>query len=132
MADDRFTRGWKRVGEINGQGAQAIQDALKDIAPDFAKYLVEFAFGDLYSRPGLSLKEREIATIAALTAMGHTLPQLKAHIEGGLNVGITREEIVEIIMQMAIYAGIPAVLNALGVAGEVFAAHTPASPPPQD
>lgn len=128
MTDDRFTRGWKRVGEINGPGAQAVQDALKDIAPDFAKYLVEFAFGDLYSRPGLTLKEREIATIAALTAMGNALPQLKAHVEGGLNVGLSREAIVEIIMQMAIYSGVPSVLNALGVAAEVFAAREAKAP----
>jgi 4-carboxymuconolactone decarboxylase len=128
MAEDRFTRGWKTVQQINGSGAQAIQDALKDVAPDFARLLVEFAFGDLYSRPGLSLREREIATIAALTAKGDVLPQLKAHIEGGLNVGLSKEEIVEIIMQMAIYSGVPAVLNALEMAREVFAARDASAP----
>jgi 4-carboxymuconolactone decarboxylase len=122
MAEDRFARGWKTVQQINGSGAQAIQDALKDVAPDFARFLVEFAFGDLYSRPGLSLRDREIATIAALTAKGDVLPQLKAHVEGGLNVGLSKDEIVEIIMQMAIYSGVPAVLNALETAREVFAA----------
>jgi 4-carboxymuconolactone decarboxylase len=122
MAEDRFARGWKTVQQINGSGAQAIQDALKDVAPDFARFLVEFAFGDLYSRPGLSLRDREIATIAALTAKGDVLPQLKAHVEGGLNVGLSKDEIVEIIMQMAIYSGVPAVLNALEIAREVFAA----------
>ena len=91
MEDDRFARGWATVQKINGPGAQAIQDALKDIAPDFAKFLVEFAFGDLYSRPALNLREREIATIAALTAMGTAQPQLKAHIAGGLNAGLSRE-----------------------------------------
>lgn len=94
--------------------------ALADIAPDFATYLLEFPFGDIYSRPGLDLRSREIATIAALTAMGNASPQLKVHIEAGLNVGITRDEICEVIMQMAVYAGFPAALNGLFAAKEVF------------
>ena len=95
--------------------------ALADIAPDFADYLFEFPFGDIYSRPGLALRDREIATIAALAAMANAAPQLKVHIEAGLNVGLSREEIVEIIIQMAIYAGFPAALNGLFAAKEVFA-----------
>ena len=96
--------------------------ALADIAPDFARYLLEFPFGDIYSRPGLDLRSREIATIAALAAMGNAAPQLKVHIEAGLNVGLSRDEIVEILMQMAVYAGFPAALNGLFAAKEVFAA----------
>ena len=84
--------------------------------------MIEFPFGDIYSRPGLDLRAREIATIAALTAMGNAAPQLKVHIEAGLNVGLSRDEIVEIIMQMAVYAGFPAALNGLFAAKEVFAA----------
>jgi 4-carboxymuconolactone decarboxylase len=94
---------------------------LADIAPDFATYLLEFPFGDIYSRPDLSLRDREIATIAALAAMGTAAPQLKVHIEAGLNVGLTKEEITEVLMQMAVYAGFPAALNGLFVAKEVFA-----------
>jgi 4-carboxymuconolactone decarboxylase len=86
------------------------------------KYTIEFPFGDVYSRSGLDLKSREIATVAALTALGHTLPQLKVHINGALNVGCTREEVIEIIIQMAIYAGFPAALNAMSIAKEVFEA----------
>ncbi|MBB4304446.1 4-carboxymuconolactone decarboxylase [Rhodobium orientis] len=96
--------------------------ALADIAPDFATYLFEFPFGDIYSRPGLDLRSREIATVAALTAMGTAEAQLKVHIEAGLNVGLGREEIVETIMQMAVYAGFPAALNGLFAAKAVFAA----------
>lgn len=96
--------------------------ALADIAPDFADYLFEFPFGDIYSRPGLDLRSREIATIAALAAMGNAAPQLKVHIEAGLNVGLSREQITEILMQMAVYAGFPAALNGLFTAKEVFAA----------
>ena len=94
--------------------------SLKDIAPDFARYLIEFPFGDIYSRPGLDLKSREIAVVAALTALGNATPQLKVHIQAALNVGVTREEIVEVIMQMAVYAGFPAALNGLTAAKEVF------------
>jgi 4-carboxymuconolactone decarboxylase len=77
------------------------------------------------ARPGLDLRAREIATIAALTAMGTATPQLKVHIEAGLNVGLTKEEVTETIMQMAVYAGFPAALNGLFAAKEVFAALFP-------
>lgn len=96
---------------------------LSGIAPDFARYLLEFPFGDIYSRPGLGLRDREIATIAALAAMGTAAPQLKVHIAAGLNVGLSRDEIVEILMQMAVYAGFPAALNGLFAAEEVFETH---------
>lgn len=95
--------------------------ALADIAPDFATYVIEFPFGDIYSRPGLDLRSREIATIAALTALGNASPQLKVHIHAGLNVGLSRDEITEVIMQMAVYAGFPAALNGLFAAKTVFA-----------
>ena len=98
--------------------------ALADIAPDFADYLFEFPFGDIYSRPGLDLRAREIATIAALAAMGNAAPQLKVHIRAGLRVGLSREEIVEILMQMAVYAGFPAALNGLFAAKDVFASQS--------
>jgi 4-carboxymuconolactone decarboxylase len=95
--------------------------SLADIAPDFARYLIEFPFGDIYSRPGLDLRSREIAVVAALTALGNATPQLKVHLQAALNVGVTREEIVEVLMQMAVYAGFPAALNGLAAAREVFA-----------
>ena len=110
------------LATIDGDGGQAVVDSLSDIAPDFSRYLIEFAFGDIYARPGLDLRSREVATIAALTALGHATPQLKVHIQAGLNVGLSRDEIVETIMQMAVYAGFPAALNGLSAAREVFAA----------
>jgi 4-carboxymuconolactone decarboxylase len=119
--DERFERGVRALASIDGHAGQKVVDALADIAPDFARYLIEFPFGDIYSRPGLGLREREIATIAALAAMGNAAPQLKVHIEAGVNVGVTREEVVEILMQMAVYAGFPAALNGLFAAKEVFA-----------
>jgi len=119
--ESRLDRGKRVLSEIDGEAGERVVSALADIAPDFARYLIEFPFGDIYSRPGLDYRAREIATIAALTALGNAAPQLKVHIEAGLNVGLTRDEIVEIIMQMAVYAGFPAALNGLFAAKEVFA-----------
>ena len=120
MKSERFRIGWEKLAEIDGKQGEKVVDALKDISPDFADLLIEFPFGDIYSRPGLDLKSREIATVAALTAMGTAIPQLKVHIHGALNVGCTREEVIEIMMQMAVYAGFPAALNGLFAAKEVF------------
>jgi 4-carboxymuconolactone decarboxylase len=119
--ESRLERGQRVLDEIDGEAGHKVVAALAGIAPDFAAYLFEFPFGDIYSRPGLDLRSREIATIASLAAMGNATPQLKVHIEAGLNVGLTREEIVEVLMQMAVYAGFPAALNGLFAAKEVFA-----------
>ncbi|MFH1819730.1 MAG: carboxymuconolactone decarboxylase family protein [Pseudomonadota bacterium] len=122
MLPSRYEQGLAKLREIDGDAGVRVIDSLRDIAPDFARYLIEFPFGDIYSRPGLDLKSREIAVVAALTALGNAAPQLKVHIQGALNVGVTRDEVVEVIMQMAVYAGFPAALNGLTVAKEVFAA----------
>ena len=119
--ESRLERGRRALDEIDGEAGRDVIAALADIAPDFARYVIEFSFGDIYSRPGLDLRAREIATIAALTALGNASPQLKVHIEAGLNVGLSREEITEVIMQMAVYAGFPAALNGLFAAKEIFA-----------
>lgn len=119
--DDRYARGLAKLREIDGQAGEQVVESLAGIAPDFARYLIEFPFGDIYSRPGLDLKSREIAVVAALTALGNAAPQLKVHIQGALNVGVSRSEVVETIMQMAVYAGFPAALNGLAAAKEVFA-----------
>jgi len=120
MIQDRYERGWEKLKEIDGEAGERVIESLRDIAPDFARYVIEFPFGDIYSRPALDLKSREIAVVAALTAIGNAAPQLKVHIHGALNVGCTREEVIEVIMQMAVYAGFPAALNGLFAAKEVF------------
>lgn len=119
-SEARYARGLKKLHEIDGHAGQAVIAALADIAPDFARYLIEFPFGDIYCRPGLDLKAREIAVIAALTALGNAAPQLKVHVHAALNVGCTRQEVVEVMMQMAVYAGFPAALNGLFCARDVF------------
>ena len=125
----RYERGLARLQQIDGEGGVKVVESLAGIAPDFARLLIEFPFGDIYSRPGLDLRSREIAVVAALTAMGNAAPQLKVHIQGALNVGVTRAEVVEVIMQMAVYAGFPAALNGLAAAREVFAAEAPVGEP---
>lgn len=118
---DRFERGSARLSEIDGHAGEQVIASLQDIAPDLARYLLEFVFGDIYSRPGLDLKTRELTTVAMLTALGTAAPQLAVHIHALLNVGGTTTEAVEVITQMASYAGFPAALNAIAVARQVFA-----------
>ncbi|CAK7020557.1 MAG: hypothetical protein CITR_00860 [Citrobacter freundii] len=123
MPSERFITGQEMLQKVDGKGGDAVVESLQDIAPDFAQYLIEFPFGDIYSRPELDLRSREIATVAALTALGNAAPQLKVHIGAALHVGLTQDEIIEVIMQMAVYAGFPAALNGLFAAKEVFASH---------
>ncbi|MGC4949093.1 carboxymuconolactone decarboxylase family protein [Streptomyces sp. DT224] len=118
---DRFERGRQALADIDGHAGQQVIDSLKDIAPDLARYVLEFSFGDVYSRTGLDLPTRELVTVALCTALGTVGPQLRVHLHGLLNVGGTREEAVEVITQMAGYAGFPAALNGLTAAREVFA-----------
>ena len=120
MENERYRRGWEKLRAIDREQGERVIASLADIAPDFATYLIEFPFGDIYSRPGLDLRTRELAVVAALTALGNASPQLKVHLHGALNVGCSQPEVVEVIMQMAVYAGFPAALNALFAARDVF------------
>jgi len=117
---NRFERGLAKLKEIYGDRAEMLVAALGEVAPDLGRYVVEFGFGDIHCRPGLDLKSREIATVAALTALGTAAPQLRAHIHAALNVGCSQEEVVEVILQMALYAGFPATINGIQAAKEVF------------
>lgn len=108
--------------ELNPGMEAALEARYGHLVPGLAEGVVDFAFGRLYARPGLPLRDRYLATIAALTALGaQTAPQLRVNISGARKVGLTREEIGEVIWQMALYGGFPAAINALNVALEVFA-----------
>lgn len=120
--NDLYARGMEKLREVDGEAGDKVLASLRDICPDLGRYIIEFGFGEIMSRPGLDLKSREIATVAALTALGTATPQLKVHIGGMLNVGCTRQEVVEVILQMGIYAGFPAALNGVFAAEEVFKA----------
>ena len=119
-SEDRRTRGLRTLAEITGDSGANVVDSLRDIAPDLADWIIEFSYGDVMARPGLDLRSRQFATIAALTALGNAQPQLKVHVAGALKVGCTPQEIVEVILQMAVFAGFPAAINALNVAREVI------------
>jgi 4-carboxymuconolactone decarboxylase len=119
--DDRYERGLAKLQEIYGDRAQILVATLGELAPDLSRYVVEFGFGDIHCRPGLDLKSREIATVAALTALGTASPQLRAHIHAAMNVGCSQAEVVEVILQMSLYAGFPAAINGIQAAKEVFA-----------
>ncbi|WMN62039.1 carboxymuconolactone decarboxylase family protein (plasmid) [Pseudoalteromonas xiamenensis] len=120
MDNSRFNIGLKLLEKIDGEAGQNVIESLQDICPDLAKYTIEYPFGDIYARSGLDLKSREIATVAALTALGHCTPQLKVHLNAALNVGCTEEEIKEILLQMSVYAGFPAALNGMFAFKEVL------------
>jgi len=123
-SSERYERGLAKLKEIYGDRAQPLVAALGEVTPDLSRYVVEFGFGDILCRPGLDLKSREIATVAALTALGTAPSQLRAHILAALNVGCSQEEVVEVILQMALYAGFPATINGIQAAKEVFAERT--------
>ncbi|MCW8330161.1 carboxymuconolactone decarboxylase family protein [Photobacterium sp. SDRW27] len=117
---ERYTKGLNKLNELDSNAAEGLINSFKDICPDLAKYTIEYPFGDVLQRDGLDFKTRELATIAALTAMGNCQPQLNGHINGALNIGCTPKEITEVILQMSVYAGFPAALNGMNVAKEVF------------
>jgi len=118
--ESRYDRGLGKMRAIFGPGIESALQGLAATGPDLVRCLVEFPFGDIYSRPGLDLKTREMLTVAALTVLGYPQAELKDHIRGALNVGCTRDEILEIILQMAVYAGFPAALEAVKTAAVVF------------
>jgi 4-carboxymuconolactone decarboxylase len=117
---ERFQRGWQRLMEVDDEGGARVIESLRDIAPDLGRYVVEFGFGEIYQRPGLDLRQRQLVTISALTTLGGAEPQLEVHINAGLNVGLSAREIVEAILHCVPYTGFPRVLNAIFVAKRVF------------
>lgn len=122
---EKYEKGIEKIKELvqgtdeDPTGFMDIGEAYNEIAPDLSKYVVEFAFGDIYSRPGLSNKQKVLTTITALVAQGK--PQIGMHIKTGLSVGLKPEEIVGCIVHLIPYVGFPSVLNALAVAKQVFA-----------
>ncbi|WP_411754607.1 carboxymuconolactone decarboxylase family protein [Serratia sp. (in: enterobacteria)] len=118
--ESRRVLGEKTLAKITGSEGRKVVNSLNDISPELADWIIDFSYGEVFSRPGVSLCTRELATVSALTALGNAQPQLKVHIEGALNVGCKPNEIVEIINQMAVYAGFPSALNGISAAREVF------------
>ena len=120
-APDKYTDGRQKLKAVFGEHGENAVAALEPVAPDLARQIYEHAYGDTYARETLNLRDRSLVTIAGLTALGYPQQQLASHIRGGLNVGLDREEIVETITHMALYAGFPAAVNAALTAKDVFA-----------
>lgn len=119
---DRFKKGMETMKDYVTEDAlkqMVSSDALVDIAPDLRKMIIEFAYGDIYSREGLGKKKRALVVITAVVTQG-AAPQTKTHITRGLHAGLTPKEIVEALLQLVPYIGFPRVQNALTIAQEVF------------
>ncbi|GAB2974600.1 carboxymuconolactone decarboxylase family protein [Actinosynnema sp. NPDC050801] len=118
--NERFDRGVAAIDALGG-GYEAIFAPMADIAPDLSRFVAEFAFGDVYSRPGLAPKDRQLLTIAALIALGGVESQLKFHIGAALNIGVEPKSVVETILHCLPYVGFPRTVNAMRLAKEVMA-----------
>jgi len=125
LSTDRYQQGMDKLKELttpdenNPTGHMEVGESFKDIAPDLTQMVVEFAFGSVYSRPGLDNKQKVLTTISALVAQG--TPQIAMHVITGLKVGLTPDEIAGCIMHLIPYVGFPRALSALKVAQDVFA-----------
>ena len=120
MVENKYDIGFNRFKNIYGESGIRVLQNVNQISPDMVKYIIEFAFGEIYNRKGLDIKSREIVSISSLLTLGNAVPQLKSHIHGALNVGWTREEIMEITIQILLYSGFPNSLNGLQIMKEVF------------
>ncbi len=121
MNSTKLERGKQRINELVEGGDQAVLKGLGKVAPDLANYVLEFIFGELYSRDGFDMKTKQMLTVTTLATLGNAKPQLAYHINGALNLGITREDIINIMTHISGYAGFPAALNGVSTAKEVFA-----------
>jgi len=121
---ETYQKGLALLNQLHGgQAGEQLVNNLKDICPDFVDMTIEWAMQGIMARPGLDLLTREYLLIASCTTLGHAVPQLKAHIDAALKLGASKQQIVEVILQMTFYAGGAAVSNALAHAKEVFNSH---------
>ncbi|HZO06816.1 MAG TPA: carboxymuconolactone decarboxylase family protein [Solirubrobacterales bacterium] len=118
-ADERAAA-LERFSLITGEDGAEMLAALDAVAPDLGRYVVEFGYGEVYARPGLELRERQIAAVAALVTQGAAEPQLTTHIGGALRVGLSEAEVIEVIVHCLPFVGFPRVLNAVATARRVF------------
>lgn len=119
----KYEQGLEKVREVIGASGESVVDSFQDIAPDLSKYIIEFPFGEIYSRTGLDLQKKQLVTLSSLVTQGDTEQALVVHIGGALNVGLTPNEIIESFIQLLPYAGWPKVQNAINVARKVFNEH---------
>lgn len=116
----RYKRGWEKLKEVDAEAGQKIINNLENISPDLATYIIEYSFGDIYSREGLDLKSKQLAVVSSLVAKGNARPQLKFHFGAALNTGNSINEIKEVILHMSVYSGFPSTINAMNTFHEVL------------
>ena len=116
---DLLARGQAVAEQLWGARAGGQELPAQKVAPEFFPLVLQFVFGMFWARPNLDLRSRSLCTVAQLAALGRT-DELKGHLAGALNLGIKREELIEVLMQTACYAGVPAAVNALNAAAEIL------------
>jgi len=116
MSDERYERGRRRIEEVDGRAQARLVEGWGDLG----RYILEFAYGDVYSRPDLTLREREIASVALLTALGGREPQLRVHLDAALEAGLTPPELEGIVIHTVPYTGFPTAINAMRTLREVL------------
>lgn len=119
---ERFATGMRVLDAIDGEAGVKVIDSLADIAPELGHQIVAWGFGDIYARPNLQPRDRQLVTLGMLTALGGCEPQLEVHIGAALNVGLQPEQITEMFLHASVYCGFPKALNAVAVARKVFTA----------
>ncbi|MEV3986221.1 carboxymuconolactone decarboxylase family protein [Nonomuraea sp. NPDC049758] len=117
---ERYDHGMKVLSEIDGEAAERVVESLADVSPELGHQVVAWAFGDMYARPELAPRDRQLVTLGVLTALGGCEPQLYVHVNAALNVGLTPTEIAEAMLHAATYCGMPRAINATLVAKRVF------------
>ena len=113
--NENYKRGEALLKEKRPDEFENLHKNFDDLSPDISRYVIEFAYGDVWSRPGVDLRTKAIVTVTSLATMGGAEPQLKSHIQGALKSGCTKEELLEAFIQMIPYAGLPRALNALRI-----------------
>lgn len=116
----RYETGSKYLAILDENQERVIKDAYEEFSPELVRFVVEYGYGDIYSRESLDKKYRQIASIATLTTLGNAQSQLKFHIKAGLNIGLTNSEVKEIMLLMTVYAGFPAAINGTNVLKEIL------------
>ncbi|HEX8005492.1 MAG TPA: carboxymuconolactone decarboxylase family protein [Trebonia sp.] len=118
--DQQYEHGLAVLRQIDGEAGQRVVDSLADISPELGHQVVAWAFGEMYARPALAARDRQLITLGMLTALGGCEPQLEVHINAALNVGLTPAQITEALLHSAVYCGMPRALNATFIAKKVF------------
>ncbi len=120
--EERYERGRRKMLEVHGERSFRTIESLGDLG----RSIIGFAYGEVYSRPGLALRDRQIATVAVLVALGRS-SQLPVHLRSSLAAGLTADELHEIILQVATLAGFPPAMNAWSTLKTILSEEEPTS-----